>query len=462
MKITKTDFLALLEAPKHLWALKNNAITHENTDYEKHLIQQGYEVEKQAAKFIKQIAKNEIKEQPTFQEDVFEIRCDFLVKNNDAWDLYEVKSGTKIEKKHLYDVAFQKSILEKQLKINNTYIIHLNNKYTLKDELNLKELFLTINVDQKIAELENEIPLLKKQAKEILNAKEEELVGCDNPSTCPCPELCFPSLPEYSIYDINRFTQSKKKLAKLKQQGIFSIYDIPDDFPLSEIQKEQVLIAKNKQTIIDKAAIKEIFTNFEHPLYFIDYETFNAAIPKYKNYHPYDHIPFQWSLHILEKDGSINHHEFIATKDKDPIPDFIENLKKVLKNEGTIIVWHQPFEKNINKKMGEIHPQYQPFCDQMNQRIFDLKTIFSDNLYADPAFKGSSSIKKVLPIIVPHLSYQELAIGEGATAMIKWNEMVFKNSKDAQKIEQDLLTYCKLDTYAMVEIFLTLQKKVNL
>jgi len=176
----------------------------------------------------------------------------------------------------------------------------------------------------------------------------------------------------------------------------------------------------------------------------------------YDGYRPYDQIPFQWSLHIMkELNGELEHFEFIETEQLDPIPAFLTKLKEVFSDKGSIIVWNKSFEGTQNERMGEIHPEFQLFCKNMNNRMYDLMDIFRDGIYAHPKFKGSYSIKKVLPVLVPDLSYDGMDIAEGATAMASWDEMVNKGSlpERKEKIRKDLLKYCKLDTLAMVRIF---------
>ena len=108
----------------------------------------------------------------------------------------------------------------------------------------------------------------------------------------------------------------------------------------------------------------------------------------------------------------------------------------------------------------ELNPTYTNFLLDLNHRMFDLMTIFSKGLYVDALFKGGWSIKKVLPILVPDLSYSELEISGGTQAMAMWGKMLEGNytTESSDQIQKDLLEYCKLDTFAMVEIYRFLTK----
>jgi hypothetical protein len=239
--------------------------------------------------------------------------------------------------------------------------------------------------------------------------------------------------------------------------GIVDIYDVPDNFELSEKQRFQVEVAKSKETYIDKEEIEDMFDDLEYPLYFLDYETFNPAIPLFNGYSPFDHITFQYSLHVLDEDGNLDHFEYLHTEKTDPIPHLLDSLKEHIKDEGSIVVWNKGFEGGRNKSMGSIYPEYRDFCEGMNDRLFDLMDVFKDNLYHDPLFKGSYSIKYVLPVLVPDLSYDDLNIRNGSMAMASWYDFVFKDKED-ENIIDDLLRYCELDTLAMVRVWEELRK----
>jgi hypothetical protein len=239
--------------------------------------------------------------------------------------------------------------------------------------------------------------------------------------------------------------------------GILDICDVPDDFKLSNKQRFQVEVAKSKKVYINREEIRDMFDDLEYPLYFLDYETFNPAIPLFDGYSPFDHITFQYSLHVLSKDGDLEHFEYLHTEKSDPIPHLLNSLKEHIKDEGSIIVWNKSFEGTRNKHMGKVYPEYEDFCEDMNDRLFDLMDIFRNQLYDDPKFKGSYSIKSVLPVLVPELSYESLDIRNGAMAMASWYDLVFKEEKN-KKVINDLLKYCELDTLAMVRVFDELRK----
>ncbi len=469
--ITKTDFITYLDAPKHLWALKNNKIPKQKTEiYLQHLIKQGYETEELAEKYIKTILTQQYKTkniilQPTTKDKHYQARTDALIENpqTNKWDMYEIKASTKIKKEHKYDITFQYLVFNKEYNLGDCYILHLNKEYYRKGEISLTNLFTATKMNSKIQKLKPEVKKLRYEAHLVSKTKKQnQILSCIKPEHCPCKPLCHPKLPKYSIYDINRLSGNESKIRTLEADGIKSIYDIPKDFKLSEKQRFQVNVAQSKATHIDTVTIRKELNKLTYPLYFIDYETFNAAIPMFDGYKPFDQITFQYSLHIKNSPNSkLKHYEHLETTQTDPIPNLIKSLQELINSKGSIIVWNETFEATQNKRMGEIHPEYKEFCKNMNNRIFDLMIIFRDQFYADPKFKGSYSIKKVLPVLVPQLTYEGMDIGDGATAMAQWYDMVYSTSlseKKRKSIKQNLLKYCELDTFAMVKIWEVLKK----
>ena len=121
---------------------------------------------------------------------------------------------------------------------------------------------------------------------------------------------------------------------------------------------------------------------------------------------------------------------------------------------GTFISWHASFEIGRNKDMINWIPAYSEYLTYINENMFDLEKVFMKD-YVDYRFHGRTSLKSVLPVLCPHLSYQTKAIQDGTMAMDTWGRMVtdpdFK--EDIKQTRNNLLEYCKLDTFAMVEIY---------
>lgn len=460
MQLTKSDFLLFLEAPRHLWAEKHELIVKTPSPFEINVMKQGYEVEALAKEYLEKYILKQDEDlifQKTFTNNQFTVRTDILVHKpaTESYDLYEVKSGTSVKKENIYDVTYQFLIVNKQINLDRVFILHLNSEYIRYSNLNLVELFLAEDVTQKVLELEDEVYSLRDIALETaLKPSQEGSQPCLNPKSCPCPDICYPELPEVSIFDI--FRLSKKKKTELISQGILDIKDVPKNFPLNQKQRQIVAVAQSNIDLINREAIRKEFQHFTFPIYFLDYETYLSAIPLYDGYKPQQQMVFQYSLHKMESlNGDTRHTEHLAITKDDPSKSLIKQLREDVGDTGTIFVWFKPFEMTRNKELAIIHPEFAEFLEDLNDRIYDLGDFINFGFYLHPKFKGSWSIKNVLPVMVPELSYGGMEIGKGDQAMMAWWELIndMLSTDDAEKTKTVLLEYCELDTFAMVKIW---------
>jgi hypothetical protein len=456
------------------------------SDFEKHLMQQGNEVESCARNlFPGGIAVSSNGEgachetvrlmdskmptifQATFIVDGFIARNDMLSFNKvtGVWDLYEVKGGNSVKEhdadhSHIDDVAFQVSVLKRVgVPLGSYYIVHLNKEYVRSGDLDIPKLFI---VEDKTEEVKAVLDGVEKQmaaAREYLNRAEEPLGSCEcvyrgRKKHCATFQYSNSHVPEYSVHDISYISQ--KKLNLLIEGGIFDLKDIPEEFALSENQRNQILAHERQEPIIDKGSIKDILGKLSFPLYFFDYEAYGPAIPAFNGFSPYKRIPFQFSLHILKSPTSKPEHvEFLHEDLSDPSEHVGRILKENFVPGGTFIAWHKSYEAGVNDEIALRLPQYKELFGKINDSLYDLKEIFTAQHYIHPDFRGKTSIKKVLPAIVPDLRYGDINIREGGQAADAWWTMVSSliSPESKQTIIKDLKTYCGLDTYAMYAIW---------
>jgi hypothetical protein len=237
--------------------------------------------------------------------------------------------------------------------------------------------------------------------------------------------------------------------------GILEIKDIPDGIVTSKAGLRHYNVVKNDIVLIEKENIKNELAQLQYPLYFLDYETFGPSVPLFDGYRPFQRMIFQYSLHIQEKPGEDpKHYTYLAKDWEDPSRNLATDLKKRIGNKGTVIAWNMSFERGCNSEMGERYIEFMEFFKDINERMFDLMQVFKKGYYAHKDFHGSASIKKVLPVLVPELSYTDLVIHEGGTASNKWRDMIDQKTSKEEKEEiyNNLIKYCELDTLAMVKI----------
>ncbi len=490
MKLTKTDYLIYKDCAKNAWLKVHKPdiyFAKPLSTFDQGIIETGNEVDTLArelfpngilisdrddSKGTMELVKNNtsIIYQPVFEADLYKVISDILVwnKTSKAYDLYEVKASNSGEDKkakdklYSYDIAFQYLVLKNlNIPLGRLFLIRFNFEYVRGVDLDLEKLFLKEDFTDKVLEV---VPIVEEEmkvAQEFLLTEVEPFGPCKcitrgRSSHCTTFAYSNPQVPEYSVHDISRIGMSKTKLAELVDSNIFLIDDVPEDFPLSEKQKNQVLATQLKKEFIEKKEISEFLSNIKLPISFLDYETFAAGIPRFPGFSPFNQITFQFSLHILkDKKEQPEHTEFIFTENKNPDEAFIKALMESLPSFGSIIVWNKSFEMGRNKDLAKRNPEHSDFLMNVNSRMIDLMDIFSNQFFIHPEFKGKTSIKYILPVLAPELSYKALDIKEGATASDTWNKIVrgefFK--EEAQEKTEHLKTYCKLDTYAMYAIW---------
>lgn len=390
---------------------------------------------------------------------------DILEKRDGKSYAYEVKGSTSVKDVYLWDTAFQYYVITSSgIELEDISIVHINNQYVRRGDLNIQELFTIESVKDEILPLLPKVKEHIKRMRAMLNNNTAPLTDigphCSNPYGCSFMGHCWKDVPEYSVFNISRLSADKK--FDLYKQGIVKVSDVPDDYPLSTNQQLQVFAEKSGESIIDKYEIKSFVDSLNYPLYFLDFETFNPAIPKFDQSKPYQQITFQYSLHIQEKpNGESIHKEFLAEAKDDPRPPFIEQLIKDLDKKGDIVVFNKGFETTRLKEIGRNFPEYETQINAINNRVVDLMILFSQKHYYTPEMKGSYSIKKVLPALVPQLSYANLNINQGGNASMAFENLYAETDKvKTEQTRKYLLEYCKLDTLAMVEILNKLKKHI--
>ncbi|HEY4507942.1 MAG TPA: DUF2779 domain-containing protein [Candidatus Paceibacterota bacterium] len=494
-QLSKTNFLTCLDCAKNAWIKIHRPDIYKKyplSSFELNIIDTGNQIDELARGLFPggvtvesrddtELTRKLIEErtpviyQPVFSTGKFITAADIFVWNpgTNAYDLYEVKSSTSSEdgggrktEEYLVDMAFQKSILDfLGVQVGTLNLIRLNKEYERAGSINLEELFLKENLTGQVNEVLADTKEKMEGAYELLSGNSEPKGHCDCilkgwNSHCTTSEYSNADLPEYPVHAIARV--NRKKLSELVDGNIFSIYDVPETFELSDNQRRQVDTAQSGRPYIDKEGVGDFLQAMRYPLAFLDYETYPCAVPRYNGYRPYQQVPFQFSLHVIDSPGGESaHHDFIYTGQDCPDKHFVEALQTHLPKVGSVVVWNQKFEKGINEQLGERLPRYKNFMQGVNDRAVDLMIPFygKTTMYDHPDFKGSASIKYVLPALVPHLSYKNMEIQEGGAASDTWNRIVSGEYSEEEKKKkiQALKDYCHLDTLAMVEIWRALR-----
>jgi hypothetical protein len=397
-----------------------------------------------------------------FMVDGIYSRADILKPvGKTQWDIIEVKSGTKVKPENLHDVSFQKHCYEKAgLKIRKCFLMNIDNTYVKKGKIDPKKIFKLTDITNNVTDISKGLAQRIKVLLQIINSTTRPKVpishDCKTPYDCPLKHECWSFLPVGNVFELY---YGGKKSFDLYEQGVVLIKEIPDDFKLSDKQIIQHKCEKDCKSHMCKDSIKKFVGKLQYPLYYLDFETINPVLPLFDGMKPYQRISFQFSLHIVQEDGSTEHISFLAEGKTDPRPKFVKELKKVLGSSGSIIVYNQSFEQGVLRELAEAFPNYSDWVTSLTPRFVDLIVPFRKFHYYSPTQKGSYSIKKVLPAVTGK-SYDGMEIGNGADASISFIEAEYSDCSvtKRKKIRTALEKYCGLDTEGMVWIINELNK----
>jgi hypothetical protein len=364
---------------------------------------------------------NDVIYEACFQYEGALCAIDILVRKDDLWYAFEVKGTNSVKPQHLADAAFQYYVMTRSgLPLGDISIVHFNSSYVRRGDLDVQALFTATSVLNDVIEQQDSVKENIEVLKAMLAAKVEPEIEvgthCTNPYECPFIDHCW------------------KDVAEEETEAL------------------------STEATVETSSLQGFVSELKYPLYYFDFETAMYGIPPYDESSPWQALPFQYSLHQQQKPQSTcTHSEYIGDGKSDPREALILKLINDLGTKGTILAWHASFEISCLKGLIRNFPQYEKPLQSIIHRMVDLKIPFSKKWIDIPACKGSASIKVVLPVFIPELSYEDLDIQEGMTASFVYSQLQYQDEATQQTQQKQLLEYCKLDTFAMVRIF----EKIN-
>ncbi len=397
--------------------------------------------------------------------------ADILHRNGDGWDIVEVKSSTKLKDDYFEDMAFQYYVLTNcGLKIKYVYNLRINNAYVRHDALDLQKLFMIEDCTDIVKDWSVNVPQLVAGIRSVTAADAEpaQAIGlwCDAPHTCPYHDYCFRNVPENSVFDVAGMKAYKKH--ELYQAGTVTFADLlakMKDEPrlLNAYQRCQVeCVCNNTPIVINKKKIQAFLAGLQYPIYHLDFETFQQAVPEFDGCKPYEQIPFQYSLHIEYEDGHLEHKEFLAKEGTDPRRAVAESLVRDIPADAFAMAYNMSFEQKTLERLADWYPDLGAHLLAIRGNMHDLMVPFAESSYYCIAMQGSYSIKYVLPALWPNdpeLDYHNLdEVHNGSEASAAFADMANHTPEEIATLRANLLKYCGLDTYAMVKVLRKLRE----
>ena len=377
-----------------------------------------------------------------------------------GWRMVEVKSSTSVKDYHRDDAAVQSLIARSSgVPLTGIALAHIDSDWVYPGNEDYNGLLLENDLTNEVFCRSEEVRSWIADAQQIVAKKLEPGAAtgkqCGNPYECGFLPYCQNQEPqaEQPIKWLpGRLSNGLQ--AHIQAHGLIELRDVPDVL-LNDKQQRVKAVTLSGKPFFDQKAAAHALAPHKLPAYFLDFETIQFAVPIWKGTRPYQQIPFQFSLHRLSRTGKIEQKAFLDLTGNDPSKVFAEALISACGERGPIFVYNAGFESARIRELSERFPRLAKQLLALNERVVDLLPVARDHYY-HPSQQGSWSIKAVLPALCPDLNYDNLeGVQNGSMAMDAFLEVLEPSASKARKaeIEQQLLAYCALDTYAMVRLW---------
>ncbi|MBP6625444.1 MAG: DUF2779 domain-containing protein [Chitinophagaceae bacterium] len=447
IKLSKSKYIKGMNCPKALWLYVHKYDQQEFSDQQETIFQQGTDIGELAqqlfpngvlavkpneypglatAKYTRRLIEQGVTTiyEATFMYNNIVVAVDILDCKNGQWNAFEVKSTNSLKEVHISDASIQYYVMKHQLFLTTPemYVIHFDSSYVRQGDLDLRKLFTADKITTQVTDLQPDIPANVLQLKKTLLYDEPNI---DMGNQCISPYPC-------SFYTYC----SKQQLTE------------------EDLQPEL-----SHEPIIDTSYIQKFVSEIDYPLGFFDFETIMPAVPMFDQSRPYQQITFQFSLHSLQQaQANLIHQEHLAQPIGDPRLQIIPSILQFTANLQTIFVYNISFERSRLQEMARDFPQYEKEILRLIEKLVDLMPIFR-YYYRTESMGTKYSIKTVLPILIPEMSYEKLDINNGADASaIFYNLYQDTKPLNHDSIRQQLIDYCTMDTFALVKLWELLQK----
>lgn len=390
------------------------------------------------------------------------VRVDILRNNGDrTWDIVEIKQSRAVKEEHLPDMAVQWHVAELSgVAVKRVILRHLNGECAFP---RLESLFLEVDCTDRVREEKALVAARLEDMVAMLEAPvpPEMSIGpwCDTPYPCDFKATCWAHVPPHSVFELMGVHLSDK--SRLFHSGTTLISQLPDDTKVPRARHDQVVAVKTGLPRFDRAGLDAFFSGTEYPVHFFDFESLDPPIPALDGARPGEHIPYQFSCHTLRSpDATPEHRDYLHAAGSDPRPAIIEALLEALGDKGTIFAYFSRFEMEIIARLAACFPARRERLLALLPRFKDLHDVFKRH-YTHPDFRGSNSLKSVLPVLVPSMSYEGMEIGNGILAQYALEKLLDAATPPEERatIEKSLRHYCRQDTLALVEIFRVLRSQ---
>jgi hypothetical protein len=375
------------------------------------------------------------------------------------WKMIEVKASASVKGYQRDDVAVQSYLAAQAgILLSSASVAHIDNRFIYQGDGDYRGLLREEDLTAEAISRHDEVAAWIAGAHHIAAQTEEPEIAtgpqCSAPFTCSFCDYCNRDKvwPEYPISSFPNLMGSRRAAVEAEESD--DLREIPDEL-LTAMQLRVKQACVSGETYFDAEGAASDLASHGFPAYFLDFETAMFAVPIWKGTRPFQKIPFQFSLHILNGVGSLQHHGFLDLSGGDPSRTCAQSLVDLCGEQGPVFAYNAGFEKMVMRNLAERFPDLAPALESIVNRVEDLKPI-ARNRYYHPSQGKSWSLKSVLPAAIPELSYDQLdGVQDGGMAVSAFMEAIDPATTPERKaeIESQLFSYCQLDTFAMVRLW---------
>jgi len=385
------------------------------------------------------------------------VAVDLLLRNDSGYTLIEVKSTCSVKPEHIPDAAIQTWVLlEAGIDLTRIELLHLNQEYRHPDH---GELLVRTDITEEVKAFLSRVPGVVQDLQEALDGSlPDKPLGlqCYHPRECPFLERCWPADPHHirTLYNVG-----PKRTISYMASGIHSIWDIPPSTRLPPAAARQLKALKQERLMVEPTLAAQL-EPFESPLGYLDFETVARAVPVWDGLAPWGAAVAQFSYHEEQGDGLYKHVGWLAEGPDDPRRELAEAMLAATACAKRIVTY-SAYEQTRIRELQALVPDLAQPLEELLDKLVDLLPVVRNNVY-HPDFRGSFSLKYVLTPLVPDLSYDDLVIVDGRLASVEIARLLFVAHKipvhERDRLRQDLLDYCKRDTWATVRLMARLRE----
>ena len=384
------------------------------------------------------------------------VAVDILERVADGFDLIEVKSSTRIKDEYITDAAVQAYVLRANgLPLRRVKLMHLDPQFRHPGH---GDLFAAEDVTNLIADPLQLVPLEIDQLSAMLAGEFPDVPfgsQCADMRECPFRRRCWPDDRDHVL---RLSGKGVRKALELMAEGYHRIQDLPDNHVSSTLNERQRR-ALREDAIVVEPGLANALEPLHRPLGFLDFETVARAVPVWEGVAPWGQIPVQFSYHERQPDGTVRHAAWLADGPADPRRELALRLIDETRNARTIVVYTS-FEATQLRGLAAALPDLAPQLEDISRRLFDLHRVVKEYVY-HPDFAGSFSLKDVLPVLVPGMSWDDIAIRDGGAASAEIARLMLRsgdlNAAERRQLREELLAYCEVDTLALLRLLESLE-----